>query len=154
MVRELIHNLKYRGNEEIGSYLGKWMGEELKNTPPYSSVTSVVPVPLHKSKLRKRGFNQVEKFGREIAEALRVPYVDHVLVKRTASRTQTRKKRFARWGSMEETFLIDHPEKLHNHHILLVDDLVTTGATLEACATRLQTLPGVRISIATMAYAH
>lgn len=153
-VQQLIHNLKYRGNEEIGAFLGNWLGNELKLLTEYNEVTAVVPVPLHKSKLKKRGYNQVEKFGKEIAKALEVPYIDSVLVKKSASQTQTLKKRFARWGSIDETFMIEHPELLLNAHVLLVDDLVTTGATLEACAGKLYAIPGLKISIATMAIAH
>lgn len=151
LVQKLIHNLKYKGREEIGEYLGTWLGNELKNLPEYGNITAVVPVPLHKSKFKKRGYNQVEKFGREVAKALEVPYIDTVLVKKSASKTQTFKKRFARWGSIEETFLIEGPEVLGKAHVLLVDDLVTTGATLEACAGKLLSIPGMKISIATMA---
>ncbi len=154
MVQELIHNLKYRGKEEIGSFLGSWLGEELKEIEAYREINAVVPVPLHKTRLKKRGYNQVEKFGQEIARALEVPYVDDVLVKKSASQTQTLKKRFARWGSMEETFLLENSGSLKNHHVLLVDDLVTTGATLEACAGKLAGIPGIKISIATMAFTH
>ncbi|HET8753236.1 MAG TPA: phosphoribosyltransferase family protein, partial [Salinimicrobium sp.] len=136
-VQQLIHNLKYRGNEEIGTFLGIWLGNELKLLEEYKKVTAVVPVPLHKSKLKKRGYNQVEKFGQEIAKALNVPYLDSVLVKKSATQTQTLKKRIARWGSMDETFMIEQPELLQNSHVLLVDDLVTTGATLEACSAKL-----------------
>lgn len=151
LVQQLIHNLKYRGREEIGEYLGAWLGSELKSLQEYKNITAVVPVPLHKSKLKKRGYNQVEKFGKEMAKALKIPYTDSVLVKKSASKTQTLKKRFARWGSIEETFLIEHPEILQGAHVLLVDDLVTTGATLEACAGKLLSIPGTKISIATMA---
>lgn len=154
MVQHLIHNLKYKGHEEIGEFLGAWMGNELKETESYKEITAVVPVPLHKSRLRERGYNQVEKFGKAIAEALEVPYIENVLVKKTASKTQTIKKRFARWGNMDATFLIENPSQLENTHILLVDDLVTTGATLEACAAKLLKIPGVKVSMATMAITH
>ena len=151
MVQKLIHNLKYRGHEEIGSFLGSWMGELLKERESFRSITAVIPVPLHKVKLRKRGFNQVTKFGEEIAASLQVPYVDDVLVKISSSRTQTLKKRIARWGSMEENFSLQNEEKLAHAHVLLVDDLVTTGATLEACAQKLLQVNGIKISVATMA---
>lgn len=154
IVQKLIHNLKYRGHEEIGTFLGKWLGNELKSQPEYSQITAVVPVPLHKTRLRKRGYNQVTKFGEELAKAMDIRYVDDVLVKISASRTQTLKKRFARWGSMDETFALQHHETLEGAHILLLDDLVTTGATLEACAQKLLQIPGLKISIATMAVTH
>ena len=150
-VQQLIHNLKYRGQEEVGSFLGKWLGKELSGTPGFNKITAVVPVPLHKAKLKKRGYNQVALFGRQIALALQVPYIDSVLLKKTASSTQTLKSRLLRWGSIEETLELEHSELLLDAHVLLVDDLVTTGATLEACAGKLLTIPGVKISVATMA---
>ena len=154
MVQKLIHNLKYRGHEEIGSYFGKWLGEELKQNGSYADISAVIPVPLHKKKLRQRGYNQVAKFAAEIAAALEVPYIDNVLLKLTSTQTQTIKTRFARWGSIEETFSLNNADQLTNAHILLVDDLVTTGATLEACAQTLLQVPGTKISIATMAVTH
>jgi ComF family protein len=154
MVQKIIHNLKYKGHEEIGTFLGEWLGTELRSLQNFKQVTAVVPVPLHKKKLRQRGYNQVEKFGRAIAEKLEITYLNDVLLKRSASKTQTLKKRLARWGDLEETFVLEQPEKLQDQHVLLVDDLVTTGATLEACAHQLMQVKGVKISIATMAYTH
>lgn len=154
MVQQLIHNLKYRGHEEIGEFLGAWTGNELSKVPRYTEISAVVPVPLHKSRLRQRGYNQVSRFGKAIACALEVPYIDDVLVKKAASKSQTIKKRFARWGSIDTTFLIEQPRELENRHILLVDDLVTTGATLEACALKILNIPGTKVSIATIAFTH
>lgn len=151
MVQNLIHNLKYRGNREIGTYLGQWLGEEIAKIPDYSQIDAVIPVPLHRKKLRSRGFNQVEDFGREIANCLEAEYIDDVLVKRSSSTTQTLKKRLSRWGSIDETFMIENSEKVENFHLLLVDDLITTGATMEACVSKLQKINGVRISLASMA---
>ena len=152
-VQKLIHNLKYRGHRSIGKYLGKWMGEELLRSPHFSEIDAVIPVPLHRRKLRSRGFNQVEDFGKEIAAALNVPYLDDVLQKRSYSNSQTIKGRLARWGNIEETFVLVHPEKIQNMHLLLVDDLITTGSTLEACAGVLQEAKDIKISMATMAFA-
>lgn len=154
MVQQLIHNLKYRGHEEIGEFLGAWSGNELSQVPRYREITAVVPVPLHKSRLRERGYNQVTRFGKAVAHALQAPYIENVLVKKKASKSQTIKKRFARWGAIDTTFLIERPEKLENRHVLLVDDLVTTGATLEACALKILTIPGTKVSIATIAFTH
>lgn len=154
ITQKLIHNLKYKGQQEIGSFFGSWLGEELKKKQRFEGIAAVIPVPLHKNKLKKRGYNQVEKFGREIASALQVPYLDQVLLKRSASKTQTLQKRFARWGSIGETFEVEGPEAITDAHILLVDDLVTTGATLEACSEKLLQIPGIKISIATIAVTH
>ncbi|WP_423820076.1 phosphoribosyltransferase family protein [Salinimicrobium sp. TIG7-5_MAKvit] len=154
VVQKLIHNLKYRGHEEIGPYLGTWLGNELKELPQWQETTMVIPVPLHRKKLKIRGFNQVEGFGREIARSLEIPYRDDLLLKITSTETQTIKKRIARWGTIEETLVVQNPSSLQNAHVLLVDDLVTTGATLEACAHKLLQVPNVKISIATMAVTH
>ncbi|MDT0690768.1 phosphoribosyltransferase family protein [Salegentibacter sp. F188] len=151
MVQSLIHNLKYRGNEEISAFLGEWMGTELAEIEKYQSMDSVIPVPLHKNKLRSRGFNQVEGFARKIAEKLDAEFIDDVLVKKSPGNTQALRNRLSRWGNMEETFLVENPEKIKNKNVLLVDDIITTGATLEACIEKLKQVGGVKVSIATMA---
>ncbi|MDT0687935.1 ComF family protein [Autumnicola psychrophila] len=151
MVQTLIHNLKYRGHEEISAFLGEWIGTELSEIENYQSVDFVIPVPLHKNKLKTRGFNQVEGFARKIAEKLDARYVDDVLVKKSAGQTQALRNRLSRWGNMEGTFLLENSAKIRNKHVLLVDDIITTGATLEACIEKIQQIEGVKVSIATMA---
>ncbi|SDS27446.1 phosphoribosyltransferase family protein [Gramella sp. MAR_2010_147] len=150
-VQQLIHDLKYRGHREIGTYLGKWLGAELADSNWMNLIDVVIPVPLHKTRLRQRGYNQVEDFGKELAKSLNTDYLDTVLLKISATQTQTLKTRLSRWGKLEETLKIQNSENLAGKHILLVDDLVTTGATLEACAHKLYEIPGMKISIATMA---
>ena len=108
-------------------------------------------MPLHKNKLKKRGYNQVDKFAQEIAKALAVLHNNKVLIKVTSTTSQVNKKRFARWQITNELFAIEHPDQIENKHILLVDDIITTGATLEACINVLNTAKNVKISIATMA---
>ena len=153
MVQHLLHGLKYRGYEDIGVFLGKWLGNELKTIDAYKHVDVVIPVPLHKNKLRKRGYNQVEKFGKEIAQCLDVPYIDSVLIKTTSTKTQVFKERIARWNNNNEVFSITNLDIITNKHILLVDDIITTGATIEACTTELVKASNVKISLATMAIA-
>jgi len=153
MVQHLLHGLKYKGYEDIGAFLGKWLGEELKAIEVYSNIDAVIPVPLHKKKLRKRGYNQVEKFGQEIAQALNVPYIDNVLVKTTSTKTQVFKERIARWNNNNEVFSITNISTIANKHILLVDDIITTGATIEVCSNELLKADNVKISLATMAIA-
>lgn len=150
-VQHLIHDLKYKGHRPIGIFLGKWLGEELSKIEDYRTVDIVIPVPLHKKRLKERGYNQVEDFGKEIAQYLNAAYKDDILLKVSATSTQTLKDRFSRWGQLEETLLINNKEMATNKHILIVDDLVTTGATLEACAHKLYEIPGIKLSIATMA---
>jgi len=152
-VQQLIHNLKYKGHDNIGIVLGNWLGGELKTIETYQNIDLVIPVPLHKKKLKKRGYNQVTKFGQQLAEALSAEYNDDVLIKVTNTKSQVNKKRFARWNSNTELFTIKNPETIENKHILLVDDIITTGATLEACIMVLNEAKYIKISIATMAIA-
>ena len=153
LVQQLIHGLKYKGYENIGFVLGNWLGGELKTQEAYKTVDLVIPVPLHKKKLKKRGYNQVTKFGQQIAEVLHIDYRDDILLKVTNTASQVNKKRLARWNHSEELFTLKNTEALKNKHILLVDDIVTTGATLEACITVLNKAENIKISIATMAIA-
>ena len=153
LVQQLIHGLKYRGYENIGVLLGNWLGSELKTLENYKDIDIVIPVPLHKKKLKKRGYNQVAKFGQQLALALNAAYADGVLVKVTSTKSQTTKNRLARWINNNEFFDITNTTSIENKHILLVDDLITTGATLEACIMVLNKAKKLKISIATMAIA-
>jgi len=116
-------------------------------------VDVVIPVPLYKSKLRKRGYNQVDKFGKEIAKALNVDYNDTVLVKTKSTKTQVFKGRLKRWNDDGALFNIAENKSLNGQHILLVDDIITTGATIEACASVLLKIDNIKLSLATMAIA-
>lgn len=153
ITQKLIHQLKYKGKERVGVFLGVWLGEELLNNPKYNDVDIVIPVPLHKNKQRKRGYNQVEKFGQEIAKALDAKYINNVLLKEANTTSQVSKKRLARWQDKQALFTIKNKEHINEKHILLVDDVITTGATLEACIQELNTASNIRISIAAMAVA-
>lgn len=153
IVQHMLHNLKYKGHEDVGVCLGKWLGEELNTVDFYKSIDVVIPVPLHKSKLRKRGYNQVHKFAVEIATALSVEVDFNTLVKTKATATQVFKDRLKRILTHEADFSISEQTTLIGKHILLVDDIITTGATIEACANQLMRIEGVRISVVTMAIA-
>ena len=153
-VQRLIHQLKYRGKKEIGVSLGKYYGRDLKSSSFFSSADMVIPVPLHLNKIKKRGYNQSEMFALGMAETLEKTHENEVLVRAYASATQTRKSRFARWQNVEEVFKVVAPEKLEGKHILLADDVVTTGATLEACANKILEIPGTKVSVATIAYTY
>lgn len=152
-IQQLIHGLKYKGYEHIGTLLGDWLGGELSETEAFQDINMVIPVPMHDKKLKKRGYNQVAKFGEQIAKALNVDYVDDVLIKITNTASQTTKKRVARWNNTDELFALKNISKIENKHILLVDDIITTGATLEACCSVLNQTKNLKISIATMAIA-
>lgn len=153
LVQELLHNLKYRGYEEIGKVLGTWLGGELKEIQVYKDIDVVVPVPLHKRKLRKRGYNQATKFGQEIAKALNADFNESALIKTTETSSQVFKDRLSRWYNSKEIFTLSSQENLKCQHILLVDDIITTGATIEACVNVLKEMKGVKISIAAIAIA-
>ena len=153
LVQQLIHGLRYKGYETIGYSLGNWLGGELKDLDGYKSVDVVIPVPLHKNKLKIRGYNQVAKFGQQIAVTLNAHYKDNVLETITDTTSQTSKNRFTRWNNTDELFTMKNADTIENKHVLLVDDLITTGATLEACISVLSKVKKVKISIATMAIA-
>ena len=152
VTQQLLHNLKYRGQDKISNFFGKWLGAELSENENYRTINMVIPVPLHKQKMKKRGYNQVSGFGKEIASALKVPFREDVLIKVSKTHSQVFKKRLTRFAT-EETFTINKPEVISNKHILLVDDIVTTGATLENCAQQLLESPDVKLSVATIAIA-
>lgn len=150
-VQHLMHEFKYRGRYEIGVYLGKLYGSELKKEESYKDIEMIIPVPLHSKKLRKRGYNQSEKFASGLAHSMGVPLETRLLIRTYASETQTRKTRFSRWENVKEIFLLTDPEKIAGKHLLLVDDVITTGATMEACANHLLEAEGTRISLASLA---
>lgn len=151
IARQLIHHLKYKGREEIGEFLGKWYGSCLRESNLAGKVDMVVPVPLHSKKRRKRGYNQVSAFARCIASALQVVYREDILVKTVNTTTQTYKGKLARWKESDSTFNTTQNIHLPPCHILLVDDVVTTGSTLEHCVRALQKYGNVKVSIVTMA---
>lgn len=111
----------------------------------------IIPVPLHSKRLKERGFNQVEKFGKEIAKKLDAEYIDFVLKKNSYNQKQSKNSRLTRWRNTSETFGVQNESLLINKHILIVDDIVTTGSTIEACVQVLKSISGIKISIATMA---
>jgi ComF family protein len=153
IVQELIHSLKYRGQEAIGTVLGEWYAEELKNIPVLSTVDTIIPVPLHLKKLRERGYNQVTDFGNALAKSLQIPVNTSILFRQVYSKTQSQKNRLGRTEGIDTIFDVSFDEKDHNKHFLLIDDVITTGATLEVCAKALLKIPGTKISIVCMAMA-
>lgn len=152
LVQNLIHNLKYKGFHSIGAELGFWLGTELTKLNAYKEVDVIIPVPLHKSKLRKRGYNQVSKFASEIAKALNIPLVDDVLLSIKKSSSQVKKNRLRRVIEVTTKFKVLDFKKLESKHILLVDDVITTGTTVELCYNELNQIPNIKLSIATMAF--
>ncbi len=152
-VQQLIHQLKYKGQKHIGLSIGKLYGYELKDCKNFNTVDTIMPVPLHPKRKKKRGYNQSDDFAIGLAESMNLKADLKTLYRAKESETQTRKSRFSRWQNVESVFQLYNPSDIEGKHILLVDDVITTGATLEACAQTLLKVPGVKVSIATIAFA-
>jgi ComF family protein len=152
ITKNLIHDLKYRGNEGVGVFFGNWIGEIVVKNKEFSTVDFIVPVPIHAKKKKIRGYNQVTKFGECLSMHLKVPLNEDVLIRQSATKTQTLKSRFERFNDLESKFLARNTSIFKEKHILIIDDVITTGATLEACAKELLKTPGIKISILTMSY--
>ncbi len=153
-VQRLLHQLKYQNRQDIGTQLGEWFGRDLKSSPWFDGVQGIVPVPLHPRKEHLRGYNQSDLFAQGISYSMGVPWHKNALRRTTFTETQTGKGRLERFGNVESVFTTGQSVHLSGRHLLLVDDVVTTGATLEACARILLTVPGVRLSIAAIAVAN
>jgi len=151
--QQLIHFIKYRGLKELGYEAGLRYGYVLADTASFRAVDVIVPVPLHPQKERKRGFNQSEWIARGIAESLQKPVSAGNLFRKLHSTTQTRKNRFERWQNVEGIFGVQYPDEFSGKHILLVDDVITTGSTLEASACMLLKTGNIRVSVAALGYA-
>ena len=149
--KQLIHELKYKGNENVGVYLANWFGKQLTSSQLFASCDCIVPVPLHRSKLKQRGYNQLTQFGRQLSKLIEVPYNETILQRISFTKTQTKKKRLDRFQNTHSRFVVEQPELISNKHILLIDDVITTGATLESCCRELLKGENVKISILTMA---
>lgn len=151
--QKILHQLKYKNNFEVGINMGILTGNQLAESGRFSDIDFITAVPLHADKLKKRGYNQSEMFAKGIGTATGI-VVDFSIIKRNLNTsTQTKKNRLERWENVESAFMTPLPEKIKNKHILLVDDVITTGATLEACAMCLQGVSGVKVSIAAIACA-
>ncbi len=154
IVQELIHSLKYRGHEDIGTVLGYWYAEDLKNLAVIGTIDFVLPVPLHAKRLRERGFNQVTTFGKAIADALKMSYNDKILFRKSYAKKQAMQNFESRIFIKEGVFEVENDPKWHNKHFLLIDDVLTTGATLEACGRAVLKIPGSKISVISIAMTH
>jgi ComF family protein len=151
--RHLVHELKYNGREDVGLELGRIFGSEIIESERFRLIDIVIPVPLHRKKQKKRGFNQSECIARGVSEALNKPLDVISVVRSVHSSTQTRKSRYDRWLNVEGIFTVTNQQVLVGKHILLVDDVITTGATLEACASEILKIEGTKVSIAALAVA-
>lgn len=153
-VQHLIHQLKYKGHKEIGIFLGEIYGSQLMEISLYKDIDLIIPVPLHKSKLKKRGFNQAELFARGLARSMQKDIDVKSLVRQVATSTQTKKTRYRRWENVSDIFRMENPEKIVGKKILVVDDVITTGATMEAFIQTIQTVENVEVSAVSIAFAY
>lgn len=152
-VQRLLHNLKYNHAPEIGILVGRIYGRELMESEIFRSVDVVVPIPLHPDKEKKRGYNQAAMFARGLAQGMGRPVDEKTLYRAVFTETQTRKSRLRRWENVRSVFALRDTTSLQGKHILLVDDVITTGATMEACILKLLEIPGTRVSVAAIATA-
>ena len=151
--RHILHQLKYEGREDIGRTMGRFMAEEIRSSGFFDGVDFIVPVPLHPRKLRERGYNQSERLSEGIAEVTGITMDVRAVCRRVYSQTQTRKSAYERWENVAGIFEVEHPERYAGKHILLVDDVLTTGSTITACADAFAGVEGLRISVLTLAKA-
>jgi len=152
-IQKILHAIKYKGNKELAVLVGKWYANDLLRHSPVLQSACIVPVPLHPLKLKKRGYNQSEEFARGLSEGLQIQLNTTLLQRTENTSTQTRKNKFERWENVEDTFEITEKECFKNKEVILVDDVITTGATIEACCQVLHQIEGIKIHVLSVAYA-
>jgi ComF family protein len=153
LIQHLIHELKYKGDTKIGFYLGEVMGKTLLKSNRFNTIDALVPLPLYADKEHKRGYNQATVICNGMSSVMNIPVLNGIVIRQHATETQTRKHRTARWENVKDSFKTVKENELNGKHLLLVDDVVTTGATLEACGNVILQTENVNLSIATLAYA-
>lgn len=153
LVQHMMHQLKYAGKIEIGIYLGEMMGKHLLEAKRFQQIDFIVPLPMHPKKERKRGYNQATVISQGVSNSTKIPLLIQRVIRKKITETQTKKDRTQRWQNVVDSFEIVRPETLKGKHLLLIDDVLTTGATMDACCAVLQTVPNIKLSIATIAIA-
>ena len=153
LMQHLMHQFKYKGNKDLGLQLGRMMGNALKASNRFNNIDALIPLPLFPSKEKKRGYNQATILCEGIAEILNRPVLSNIITRPQHTETQTKKGRIERWRNIEGKFQLQEHQSIQNKHLLLVDDVVTTGATLEACGNELLYGENVKLSIATLCIA-
>ncbi|MBK8609771.1 MAG: ComF family protein [Chitinophagaceae bacterium] len=151
LMQQLIHRLKYKGDTAIGFYLGEMMGKTMISSGRFDTIDALIPLPMYANKERKRGYNQATVICHGIAAVMNIPVLNNAVVRQLATETQTRKQRTERWENVKSSFCVARANELTGKHVLLVDDVVTTGATLEACGAIILASAQTKLSIATLA---
>lgn len=151
-LQKLMHLLKYRNHPEIGIYLGRLMGQQLAKSNLITNLTSIIPVPLHARRLTNRGYNQSDMIAQGIAEALNLEVMSDLLFRTSYNTSQTTKKHYERWQNVDGIFHVEAAHRAQNGHLLLIDDIITTGSTLEACCRALTKINNVKITVAVVGY--
>ena len=151
--RRILHLLKYGGYKELGEVMGRYMSAELSSGEFFDGVDMIIPVPLHRKKQKLRGYNQSEWIARGIASVTCIPLCAECMIREKNTETQTRKSTFERWENVEGIFRLCDTVHFEGKHVLLVDDVLTTGATTVACASAFAGVSGIRISVLTLAVA-
>ena len=152
-VQKLIHALKYQNQMGLGIWLGNYYANLLKVNSILEDVDLLIPIPLHKKKLKQRGYNQSECFAKGLSEVFERPMLNNCILRLSETSTQTKKKKFERWQNVEGVFKINNPSILENKHVLLVDDVITTGATIDATWQAIKDIEGIKISVISIAFA-
>ena len=152
-VQKLIHALKYQNQMGLGIWLGNYYANLLKAKSILDDVDLLIPIPLHKYKLKQRGYNQSECFAKGLSEVFERPMLNNCILRLSETSTQTKKKKFERWQNVEGVFKINNPSILENKHVLLVDDVITTGATIDATWQAIKDIEGIKISVISIAFA-
>lgn len=153
LIQRLVHQLKYQNGIDQGLLLGKLTAYSLLESGRFSNLDGIIPLPMYPDKQQLRGYNQARVIADGMAEVLSIPVVDGILIRQRYTETQTKKHRTSRWENVRNSFAITDPSAIQNQHWLLVDDVVTTGATLEAAGAVLLEQPQVQLSVATLMYA-
>jgi ComF family protein len=152
-VQKLLHSIKYKSNKALAEQLGEWYAQSLKECNEIANADIIIPVPLHPKKQKQRGFNQSEEFAKGLSKEFNIPLNTTNLIRNAYTETQTRKRKFERWENVKDKFELKDPDALTNKTVVLVDDVITTGATIDACYEALSKAKGIKINVLSLAYA-